>query len=173
MTTIICATNRPKNQTRKVVEAYRNVVEKTGDDARVFSMEELPPDFIFNDSFGRRTTPFSALVETHIHPAEKLVIVAPEYNGSYPGIFKAFLDANNPKIWEGKKVALVGVASGRAGNIRGLDHLVQVCHHLKMLVSPLQIPISRLDSLMEENGAFSHQITLDLFAEQYNQLTDL
>ena len=43
------------------------------------------------------------------------MIVAPEYNGSYPGILKVFLeslsDDDDWKIMEGRSVMLVGVLS--------------------------------------------------------------
>jgi NAD(P)H-dependent FMN reductase len=41
-----------------------------------------------------------------------------------------FIDSLKPEHFKNKRVALVGVASGRAGNLRGLDHLTAIMHHL-------------------------------------------
>lgn len=152
MITIICATNRPKNQTLKVVDLYRELLSEKDENIEVFRMDELPENFIVSDAFGNRTEEVSELLNSKIVPADRLVIVAPEYNGSYPGVFKAFLDGIEPRIWTGKKVALVGVATGRAGNLRGMDHLTHVLHHLKMEVYSMKVPISKLDDLQDDLG---------------------
>lgn len=152
MITLICATHRPQNQTQKIVRFYKEILTAEGYQPAVLMMNELPEDFVYSDSFGKRNTPTAALIEEKLGPAEKLVIIAPEYNGSYPGVFKAFLDGVEPKLWKGKKVALVGVASGRAGNLRGMDHLTDVCHYLRMEVFSLKVPISRLSEMLSEDG---------------------
>lgn len=169
MITVICATNRPGNHTRKVVERYLALVKAKGLASSYLSMEVLPLDFAFNDAYGRRSEQVQKLLDTCIHPADKLVVIAPEYNGSFPGAFKMFLDGIKPETWRGKKVALVGVSAGRAGNVRGMDHLIQIFHHLKMVVLPNQIPISSMGALMDETG-FNHQETLDLLNQQLDEL---
>lgn len=129
---------------------YKEILEAKGETVKVLQMNELPQDFLYADSFGNRTTFTDELIDAKLLPAEKLIIVSPEYNGSYPGVFKAFLDGVKPHIWKGKKAALVGVASGRAGNLRGMDHLTDVLHHLRMEVFSFKVPISRVDELMDE-----------------------
>lgn len=166
MITIICATHRPKNQTTKVVEQYRLILEHLGQEVKVLEMSELPPDFVFADSFGKRSSYTEALLAQKIEPARKLVIISPEYNGSYPGVFKAFVDGTQPSLWRGKKLALVGVASGRAGNLRGMDHLTDLAHHLRMEVFSLKLPISKLDSLLNAEGNLSDPETLELLRKQ-------
>lgn len=86
---------------------------------------------------------------------DRFVFVIPEYNGSYPGIAKLFLDTINPAIWEGKKAALVGVATGRAGNLRGMDHLTAVLNYLKMEVYSQKIPLSSVHQHLNESGTIA------------------
>lgn len=166
MITIICATNRPKNQTLKVVEVYKSLIEEQGEEVSVFQMAELPSDFIVTDTFGNRTKIVSELIQNKIVPADKLVVISPEYNGSYPGVFKAFLDGVSPSLWHGKKAALVGVASGRAGNLRGMDHLTHVLHHLKVEVYSAKVPISKLDDLLDDDGSFVDADTVQVLRNQ-------
>lgn len=162
---MICATHRPQNQTLKVVEKYRNILEKEGEEVSVFRMDALPQRFLMSNTFESDSHGLEDIVREKIIPSNRFVIIAPEYNGSYPGIFKAFLDAIPPKVWRGKKVALVGVASGRAGNLRGMDHLTDVMHHLRAEVFSLKIPISQLDELMVE-GEIQHAETLSTLTRQ-------
>lgn len=166
MVTIICATNRPQNQTLKVVELYESLLSELGQEVRVFRMDELPENFVVSDTYGERSEAVLNLLQTKLIPAEKLVIIAPEYNGSYPGILKLFFDGIEPRLWKGKKTALVGVATGRAGNQRGMDHLTHVLHHLKMEVYSKKVPISKLNDLLDSEGNINDKETLMVLREQ-------
>lgn len=86
-------------------------------------------------------------------PTEKFVIVMPEYNGSIPGILKLMIDNSDiKKVWWFKKVMLVGVADGRAGNLRGLDHMTNILHYLKMHILYNKLPISRINEEIDKDG---------------------
>ena len=150
MITLISATHRPKNQTSQVVKKYREILHELGEETTVFELSELPDEFLIGNSFHKGDRGLSAIVDEKILPARKFVIISPEYNGSYPGLFKAFLDMIPPSVWRGKKIALVGVASGRAGNLRGMDHLTDVFHHMRAEIFSLKVPVSRLDDLMKD-----------------------
>lgn len=166
MITIICATNRPKNQTLKVVDVYEQTLLGLGQEVNVLKMGELPANFLDSDGFGDRSDEVKTIIETKLNSADRLVVVAPEYNGSYPGVFKLFIDSIPPKVFEGKKAALVGVATGRAGNLRGLDHLTDVLHHLKVEVYSGKVPISKLDDLQNEQGEIDDEATLNVLQRQ-------
>lgn len=170
MYTLICATHRPGNKTLGVLRSYRNIIEKKGISVVELDMSDLPDSFISSDGFGKRTEAVDKLIADKLINAEKLVIVAPEYNGSFPGIFKTFIDAVNPKIFHGKKTALVGVASGRAGNLRGLDHLTDILHHLQVEVLSFKVPISKLDEMLDENGAVANEEILEALKRQAEML---
>jgi NAD(P)H-dependent FMN reductase len=152
-----------------VVEKYKEIVEAKGVSVNTLTMDELPVDFLKTESFGNRTTAFEDLIHKKIASSDRFVIIAPEYNGSYPGIFKAFLDALTPQIWKAKKIALVGVASGRAGNQRGMDHLTDVFHHLRAEVFSLKVPISRLEELIEDNKGLVDSLTINALQAQIDE----
>lgn len=166
MITVINATNRPDNKTRVVVDAYVKLLDESGLETRVFDMAELPPDFIFSSSYGKRTPHMDRIIKERIDEADRFVIIAPEYNGSFPGVFKAFIDSVHPKHFHGKKAALVGVSTGRAGNLRGMDHLTDVMHHLGVEVLSNKVPLSRLDDLITQPGTFDHEDSLQTLRRQ-------
>lgn len=166
MITVICGTHRPKNQTLRVVKKYIEILKGLNQEVDVLSMDELPTDFLASDTFGKRTLEVEQLVQHKLIPAERFVIISPEYNGSYPGVLKAFFDGMDHTMWKGKKVALVGVASGRAGNLRGMDHLTDVCHFLRMEVFSLKVPISKWYDLIDGEGQLDDTETLDLLKTQ-------
>lgn len=172
MITVICATHRPQNQTRKIVEEYIQILNDLKQEVEVFELDELPEDFMMSNTFGKANHGLEEILMKKIIPAERLVIISPEYNGSYPGLFKAFIDAVKPGIWKGKKVALVGVASGRAGNIRGMDHLTDVLHFVRAEVFSLKIPISQLETLMDENGLIADAATRKVLRQQAEEFME-
>lgn len=150
MISVICGTHRPQNQTLAVVNKYAEILKKLGEEVRVLKMDDLPENFMVTNTFGKASHGLDDVVQKFVVESDKFVFIAPEYNGSYPGILKVFLDAVPPITWKGKKAALVGVASGRAGNLRGMDHLTDVLHHLRVEVFSLKIPISKLNTLISD-----------------------
>jgi chromate reductase, NAD(P)H dehydrogenase (quinone) len=141
---VICCTNRPNNLSSKVARWFAKHLEEQGGIVNYFSLEDLPKCFPEGDLYGARTKAFSDLVETHISRFSKLVFVIPEYNASFPGVFKSFIDALPKETWSTSKIALIGTSTGRGGNARGIDHLTNILHYLganvfgnKMLVSSM------------------------------------
>jgi len=169
MITIFSATNRLNSNTEIVATAYQKLAENQGVETRLFRFSDLPDDFVLSGEFGSPPESFSQVLNEFIAPADKFIFVIPEYNGSYPGIAKLFLDIIHPKTWEGKKAALVGVASGRAGNLRGMDHLAAVLNYLKMEVFSRKIPLSSIDKNLDEEGSISNREYRELLE---NQLKD-
>ncbi len=170
MTTIICATNRPNNQTYKVVEIYRELLRDLGSEVQVFLMEDLPNDFLSADAYQDHSPAFNQIVQKYIGNADRFVVISPEYNGSFPGVFKGFIDAFSPSLWSGKKVGLIGVASGRAGNLRGMDHLTDIFHHMDVDVMPFKLPISRLMELFKKDKPKGELLdSLRLHAEKFHR----
>ena len=67
--------------------------------------------------------------------ATKYVFFTPEYNGSFPGILKTFIDGlHYPDTFKGKKCALVGISSGVQGAVLAMSHLTDIFNYSKMHV---------------------------------------
>ena len=64
---------------------------------------------------------------------------------------------------------LAGVSTGRAGNIRGMDHLTGVLNHVKITVLPNQLPISSVDKLMDKEGHITDGPTLKAIGKQIDE----
>lgn len=168
MITIFSATNRADSNTERVANNYQKLVEDQGSKARVYSFKNLPDDFILTKSYGESPESFSQVLKELIEPIDRFVFVIPEYNGSFPGITKLFLDTIDPSIWQGKKAALVGVATGRAGNLRGMDHLTAVLNYLQMEVYSRKIPLSSVHQHLNENGTIDFSEYRALLTRQIN-----
>lgn len=150
--TVISGTNREDSHTEKIARHYEAVLKEKGEIVNYLSLLELPADFIKTDLYGKRSEAFQQIIEKDIVNQHKFVFVSPEYNGSFAGILKVFLEAIPPRFWVDNKACLVGVSSGRAGNLRGMEHLTNILNYLKMNVYHNKLPISRVDSLMDGVG---------------------
>lgn len=165
MISIIAGTNRKNSETLRVAKYYKKVLESRGEEGQVLSLADLPKDFLFSALYGEQNEAFNQIVEQYIFSVDKMIIVTPEYNGSFPGIMKAFIEGWNPKKVPGKWAALVGVASGRQGNSRGMDDLTNVLNYLKINVVPVKPPMSQIYNLLNSEG--------DIVDYQMNDLINL
>ncbi|HEU4718874.1 MAG TPA: NAD(P)H-dependent oxidoreductase [Bacteroidia bacterium] len=166
MVTIISGTNRPGSTTAKVAAIYAKTLTGIGIESQVFSLEELPADFAFSYLQDRQNGDFRKLLEKYILPADRIVAVIPEYNGTFPGIFKLLLDAIHPRNLAHKKMALVGVANGRGGNIRGIDQITNALHYMGVTVYHQVLPLSRLSEGTSASGAIDDANVLNAIKKQ-------
>jgi NAD(P)H-dependent FMN reductase len=78
------------------------------------------------------------------------VFVVPEYNYSFPGVLKAFIDGlKYPDSLTNKKAALVGLSSGMQGASVALSHLTDILMYMGVNLVGLQIKLSRIEANME------------------------
>ena len=171
MITVINGTNRPNNNTKIFSAMYLQMLEKKEVKSHLFSFEDLPQAIDLLELYSPSKNLFKQIVDKYIISSEKLVFIIPEYNGSYPGILKLFIDACNPEIFKNKKIAMVGVATGRAGNIRGMDDLTNVFHYLGAHILPYKLPISSILKIIDNNTC-SDESTIAAMNKQVSLLID-
>jgi NAD(P)H-dependent FMN reductase len=156
--TIISGTNREDSYTLKVAQFYFNYAKKNFDgNVLLADFRELPKDIAFEEVYGKRTKQFEQFIEKYFANSDKFFWIVPEYNGSYAGITKIVIDAIHPRYFYYKKVCLTGVASGRAGNLRGMDHLAIVLQYLRMNVFYNKLPISKIEEVWGDNGPITQE----------------
>ena len=162
MYTIISGTNRPGSNTIKIARQYHHIMEQKGIETRLISLENLDVS-LRNDSI--RELEASVLI-----PTEKFIFVSPEYNGSIPGVLKSLFDSSDiPRVWWGKKALLTGVSTGRAGNLRGMEHLTGILNYMKVYVHPNKLPISVVNVLLNLDGSIKDEPTLYAINHQLDE----
>ncbi len=145
MITIISGTNRVGSNSLKVAKIYEAALQKQDVACQILSLEDVDMS-VRNDAFENAEEKF-------LKAASSFIIVMPEYNGSFPGILKLMIDNSTiAPCWNNKKVLLVGVSTGRAGNLRGMEHLTGSLLHLKMQIHYNRLPISMVHTYLDEQG---------------------
>ena len=162
MITIIAGTNRKDSNTKKVAEAYQKILTQKNIESKILKLEEA--------EVHQRNESFVEMEKDYLLSAEKMIIVMPEYNGSFPGILKLMIDNTDVKnVWPNKKVLLTGVSTGRAGNLRGMEHLTGVLLYLKSNVHHNRLPISTVHTLLNEDRILSDQLTIASMSSQLDE----
>lgn len=162
MITIISGTNRKGSNTGKVAAQYLQLLKQKGVKANFVSLEGL--------DVSERNPAIKKLETAILIPTDKFIFISPEYNGSIPGVLKSLIDNTDiKKVWWGKKALMTGVSTGRAGNLRGMEHLTGILHYLKMHVHPNKLPISVVDKLLNDTGLITDADTLQAIDEQLDE----
>lgn len=162
MYTIIAATNRQGSNSFKVGKLYKSLFELKGIDAQLFNLENL--------DLNSRSASVLTFEKNVLIPTQKFIIIVPEYNGSYPGTFKSLIDNSNIKeCWYNKKALLTGVATGRGGNIRGMEHLTGSLNYLHVFVHPNRLPISLVHEQMDDEGRIINASTIEAMELQITE----
>jgi chromate reductase len=159
MITIISGTNRKDSMTLKVAQVYQNLMAAQYDNVQLISLE--------GKNVWERSEDMKEMEKDYLIPSEKFVFIMPEYNGSFPGILKTMLDNSDiKKCWWYKKAMMVGVADGRAGNLRGMEHMTNILHYLKMHVFYDKIPLSRINEEVNDKGEVLKPATAQVIQQQ-------
>ena len=162
--TVISATNRLNSNTLKVAKQYVQLLQNRHLNVQLFTLEGW--------KWLARDPEFTGIEASILAPSTKFVFVVPEYNGSIPGVLKVMFDISSYKeTWYGRKALLTGIATGRAGNLSGMEHLTSILHYLNVVVHPNKLPISSVDKLLDPAGFIADELTLRAMKHQLDEFT--
>jgi len=162
MITLIAGTARIGSNTKKIALEYARLLKEKGVEVNFLSLDE--------HNVYERNEAFIEMEKKYLIPTRKFIIILPEYNGSYSGILKLMIDNSDvAHCWHRKKVLLTGVSTGRAGNLRGMEHLTGVLLYLKMHVHHNRLPISTVDKVLDQHNQIHDPITLQAIDHQLDE----
>ena len=136
---VVCGTNREGALSRllakEVVLTYRDKV----DSVDLLDMNELPPEILQPSCYNEQPQPVAELVERFLK-SDGVVFVVPEYNGSYPGILKLFIDMLPfPQGFDSRPCAFIGLAAGQFKSLRAVEHFQQVAGYRNAYLYPRRL----------------------------------
>ena len=171
MITIIVGTNRPDAISRKLADQYAEMLQtRFNQPSQLLDLQELPMDFISTALYHNtgKNEAFNAVSQLISH-SEKFVFVLPEYNGSFPGVLKAFIDGlAYPNTFRNKKAALVAISNGTQGGLLAMSHLTDIFNYLGMHVLANKVRIPQIQNHISE-GRVTTPFYLDLLEQQAEQ----
>ena len=145
--------------TKKTAALYCSLLAAHTDAVKLLSLEDK--------QVWERGAEMQAIEKEYLIPAEKFIFIMPEYNASFPGILKVMIDNSDiKKCWWYKKAALVGISDGRAGNLRGVEHMTSILNYMKVHVLYDKVLLSRINEEIDNNGVLIKQETGRLIQQQ-------
>jgi len=163
---VISGTNRPNSRTlavaRRVAQHYRDATIW----CEFLDLQDLPPEVFSPQAYGSKPPAFQT-VQQNVLDAAGLHVVVPEYNGSFPGVLKYFIDLLQfPESFDHKPVAFVGVASGSWGGLRAVEQMQMVFGYRNAHTYPERVFISEVNRKLAMDGALTDPAIDDRLAKQ-------
>lgn len=135
MVLVLSGTKREGSVTRDVAEFVANLHPN----ARLLALRLLPQAALDGRSYGQRADGLAAMIEAVLR-CSGLVVVTPEYNGSFPGALKLFIDLLSfPQALQAKPCCFVGLVEGQWGARRAVEHLQPIFVYRQAILCPNRV----------------------------------
>ncbi|OYX21856.1 MAG: NADPH-dependent FMN reductase [Algoriphagus sp. 32-45-6] len=173
MIKIIVGTNRKNSVSKVIAELYQSILSEKGAESEILELEKLPEDFTFSALYENNgKNPEYNAFHDRVKEGKKFIFIVPEYNGSFPGILKTFIDGMTyPNTFRNKKCALVGISSGIGGGGIALSHLTDIFHYLGMHVLALKPKLAKIEQNMSDN-LLTNRLYIELLHTQADMLLE-
>ncbi len=176
---IISGTDRPGSMALKIANYLAPLYEAQGVSASVVSMEDFPLEEAIGGKYGKKLPLIEAFREKVID-ADGIVMVIPEYNGSFPGILKLFIDyLPFPDAFQKKPIAFIGEAAGAFGGLRAVEQMQMICAYRNAHLYPERVFLQRVKSVFSEEEGITDETLSELlhsqvkgFAQFVNRIED-
>jgi len=81
---------------------------------------------------------------------DKIIFIIPEWNGTYPYLFKQIVDESKwPSLLDKKKVLLIGTSNGKFGNVMGVNHFEYTLNYVGASVFTKKVYVPKLTDNLE------------------------
>lgn len=156
MISLFSCSNKLNSNSSVIVSFISDLLNSLNQAHIVLNLNDLPEGWIHNEMYEEHGMhhEIKELERKFFQGAEKFIFIIPEYNGSFPGILKTFIDAVSVRdyqdTFENKKACLIGLSAGKAGNLRGLEHFSGILNYLGTTVYPNKLPLSSIETLLEK-----------------------
>ena len=163
---IISGTNRPGSNAARVAGILSGQYDRLGVPHEILSMAELPKEVFDGAAYANKPAAMVAL-QQRVLDAIGLHIVTPEYNGSFPGVLKYFIDMLKfPESFEHKPVAFVGEAAGMWGGLRAVEQLQQIFSYRNAHILPDRVFIPGVGTKFDGTGKLTDAAIEERLAKQ-------
>lgn len=170
--TLLVGTNRPGSNSRKIGKQVEEIYAAMKIPLTVIDLTELPADIFASSSYGAKPASFARFSDDILN-STGLIVITPEYNGSFPGILKYFIDMLKfPESFEKRPVCFIGVAAGIWGALRSVEQLQQIFGYRNAFLYPERVFIPRVNSVMDDSGKLTDATITERLTAQATGFVD-
>jgi NAD(P)H-dependent FMN reductase len=136
----------------KVSLFLKNIYEELGATTTLVDLQEFPASCFTPQVYSNKPPELTPFIDA-ILDADGVLFVIPEYNGSFPGMLKYYIDMwTFPDCYVGLKTAYVGIANGEWGALRAVEHFQGVIGYRNATQFPNRIFINKVSARWNGNG---------------------
>lgn len=136
---VVCGTNREGALSRLLAKEICETYTNRDVSVDLIDMAELPPEILQPTAYKDQPPAVATIVERFLK-SDGAVFVVPEYNGSYPGVLKLFVDMlPYPQGFDKRPCAFVGLAAGQFKSLRAVEHFQQVAGYRNAYAFPRRL----------------------------------
>lgn len=166
MIEILVGTNRPGANARRVAHLVLAEYQRLKTEAQLLDLADLPQAIFDPASYAEKPALFAPF-QRRVLDAAGIHVITPEYNGSFPGVLKYFVDMLRfPDSFERKPVAFLGEAAGLWGGLRAVEQMQLIFGYRNALLLPERVWIPRIDSELTPAGTWVNAETATRVAKQ-------
>jgi len=149
---IISGTNRANSNALRISKIVLSHYQSAKIAAEIFNLEDLPPEVFHHTSYAKKPPAMQA-IQQRVLDAPGLHVITPEYNGSFPGVLKYFIDMLKfPESFERRPVCFVGLAAGMWGALRPVEQLQMIFGYRNAYLFPERVFMPGINNLLDANG---------------------
>lgn len=166
MIEVISGTNRPGSNSLKLAQILVDYYKELGTEARILDLQDMPAELFDPKSYAEKPAGWSATTD-RILAADGLHIVTPEYNGSFPGVLKYFIDMLPfPESFEHRCVAFTGHGLGMWGAIRAVEQLQMIFGYRNACILPERVWYPAIHTRIDEEGRLKDEVDAERLKNQ-------
>jgi NAD(P)H-dependent FMN reductase len=162
---IISGTNRPGSRSRQVSTLIQKIYVDLAEQVEIIDLAELPYADLTGAHYAGGASDLWTAAINKVNSASGLIFVVPEYNGSFPGALKYFIDHwKYPESFEYRPVCFVGLG-GLFGGLRPVEQLQQVMGYRNAFQYPERIFLTNIFKTLKA-GELDDPVALPLLKSQ-------
>jgi NAD(P)H-dependent FMN reductase len=155
MITVIAGTNRPGSNTLKIANLVLGVLHDGNEEAILLDLAELPAEIFGGSGYAEKPPGFARFQEV-VLATQGVLTVVPEYNGSFPGVLKYFIDMLQfPESLYEKPAAFIGLSSGPWGGLRAVEQLEMIFQYRHAHLFGRRVFLPRISTVLDGEGNLS------------------
>lgn len=160
MYVIVSSTNRPNNNSIIASRFYSKLLSEKGIENEIINLQELPADFTRSALYENSgKNPEFNILKGKLEKATKIIFVIPEYNGSFPGVLKSFIDGlSYPNGIKNNKAALAGISSGDLGSHSAMSHFTDILNYMGCHIFAQKIRIPFVEKHIENENLITEKV---------------
>lgn len=159
---VLSSTDRPGSMSLKFSRFLKPKLEAEGAEVNVVSLEEYPIHEVAGGKYGQDIPAVKAFNEK-VLDCHGLLMVIPEYNGSFPGILKLFVDyLPFPESFDKFPIAFAGLGAGAFGSIRSVEQMQMIANYRNAYLFPERVFLQRVHKIFNEEDGITDEFTAQL-----------